>query len=63
MTEVIMERFGSVRQKTVHNNKILLKDGWHFECKWIKCPGNDGKGICHSVILNDTIHTKYCFCG
>lgn len=70
MTEVIMERFGSVRQKTVHTKKIKLSDGWHLKCKWLKCPSQKKEygtekptGICQSIILLNSINVKYCFCG
>ncbi len=56
-----MERFGSVRQKTIHTEKVLLEDGWHFNCPHA-CPHNNN-GICKCIILNDSIRVKYCFCG
>lgn len=56
-----MDRFGSYREKTVHAEKIRLKDGLHFKC-YHNCPHNN-KGICKCIILNDSIHVKYCFCG
>lgn len=61
MTEIFMDRFGSVRKKTVHTEKVQLIDGIHFKCHH-NCPHNNN-GICSCIILNDSIHVKYCFCG
>lgn len=57
-----MERFGSVRYKTVHAKKVKLKDGLHFICEHIHCPHNIG-WTCKCIILDDSIKVKYCFCG
>ena len=100
MTEIIMDRFGSIRKKTVHAEKVKLKDGFHLIC-YHNCPHkmtdmegavlvesnlkergflvkdinkieediksirehNNNKGICKCIILNDSMHVKYCFCG
>lgn len=62
MTKIHMDRFGSMRQKTEHHEKVMLEDGLHFVCQWIKCPHNR-KGICKCIILEDCIHVIYCFCG
>lgn len=62
MTEIIMDRFGSVRHKTIHAEKIKLDDGLHFVCEHIGCPHNNN-GICKCILLNDSMHVKYCFCG
>jgi len=61
MTEVIMDRFGSIRTKTVHAEKVKLDDGLHFRCYHV-CPHNKN-GICKCRIVDDSIHVKYCFCG
>lgn len=57
-----MDRFGSVRQKTIHTKKVLLKDGLHFICEHLSCPHNKS-WICKCIIIHDSIHIKYCFCG
>jgi hypothetical protein len=56
-----MERFGSVREKTVHTEKVKLDDGIHFKCSH-NCPHNNN-GVCKCIIIDDSIHVKYCFCG
>lgn len=63
MTEIIMKKFGSVRQKTVHDEKVLLSDRfYHLKCKWTQCPGNDNE-ICLSKLIDNKMEVKYCFCG
>jgi len=61
ITEIIMEKFGSFRTKTIHAEKVKLDDGFHFRC-YHKCPHNV-KGICKCIIIDNSIHVKYCFCG
>lgn len=58
------------KTKNSSYKKIKLSDGWHLRCKWLECPSqikeyktNKPSGICQSIILNNTIQTKYCFCG
>lgn len=60
--DIIMKRFGSVRQKTIHTKKVKLKDGFHFIYEHLNCPHNTS-WVCQCIILNDSINVKYCFCG
>lgn len=62
--EVIMERFGSTRKRSDHNLKICDDDMLHFCCNHYDCPNyNKEKKHCNSIVLDNTMRTKHCFCG
>ncbi len=59
--EIVKKRFGTVKQKTVHE-LIELEDGIHFKCPHLHCPGNNN-GICRSRLIGNQAITYTCFCG